>query len=102
MEIRLDDNALNSMIPPMSLQMLAENALKHNQASRAMPLQISLSIKANELVFCNPLQPKQNTEKSTGLGVKNIAERYFNFANKHIRVHKNETHFCIYLPLIFK
>ncbi|MDY0085174.1 MAG: histidine kinase, partial [Bacteroidales bacterium] len=102
MEISLDDNALNSLIPPMSLQMLAENALKHNQASRLMPLQISLSINTNELVFCNPLQPKQNTEKSTGLGIKNIAERYLNFANKHIRVHKNETHFCIYLPLIFK
>lgn len=102
MEISLDDNALNSLIPPMSLQMLAENALKHNQASRLMPLQISLSINTNELVFCNPLQPKQNIEKSTGLGIKNIAERYLNFANKHIRVHKNDSHFCIYLPLIFK
>ncbi len=102
MEIRIDENALNSLIPPMSLQMLAENALKHNQASRVMPLQISLNINAYELVFCNPLQPKQNIEKSTGLGIKNIAERYLNFANKHIRINKNDTHFCIYLPLIFK
>ncbi|HOI31266.1 MAG TPA: histidine kinase, partial [Bacteroidales bacterium] len=101
-EIRLDDTALDSLIPPMSLQMLAENALKHNQASRSNPLQIRMYKESNNLVFCNQLQPKQNTEKSIGLGIKNIEERYLNFAAKQIRVVKNNTNFCVYLPLIPK
>jgi len=102
MKIILEEKTMDTMIPPMSLQMLAENALKHNQASRSSPLQIKLSQEANDLVFCNQLQPKQNNEKSTGLGIKNIKERYLNFAGKQIRVIKNNTHFCVYLPLIPK
>ncbi len=53
----------------MSLQMLVENALKHNVASKTKPLQIEIRANESHLIFSNPLQPKQTKEKSTGLGL---------------------------------
>lgn len=90
-----------SKIPPMTLQMLAENALKHNVASRAKPLIINIDWNANGITVKNNLQPKESAEISTGLGLKNISERYNLFARKKIEIETTEQFFIVKLPIIF-
>jgi hypothetical protein len=90
-----------SKIPPMTLQMLAENALKHNVASRAKPLIINIDWNANGITVKNNLQPKESAEISTGLGLKNISERYNLFAGKKIEIETIDQFFIVKLPIIF-
>ena len=98
--IEIPERCLQSLIPPMSLQMLVENAVKHNVASKSNPLQVVIRFLDNTIVVENRLQPKKNTEKSTGLGLKNIAERYQHFAKADIRVEKSDSLFMVILPII--
>lgn len=100
LHIKLSEGLVETLIPPMSLQMLVENALKHNVASKTKPLQIEIRANESHLIFSNPLQPKQTKEKSTGLGLINIAERYSNFAAKKLQVEQTTTEFIVKLPLI--
>ena len=90
----------NKLIPPMTLQMLAENCLKHNIASKNKPLCIEVFVADNYLVVSNNLQPKNNPEVSTSLGLKNISERYRLFAGKKILIEKTQDKFIVKLPII--
>jgi ligand-binding sensor domain-containing protein len=90
----------NSRIPPMTLQMLAENALKHNIATKNKPLILEVFKDGDYLVVANNLQPKNNPEVSTSLGLKNISERYRLFAGKQIVVDKSLEKFVVKLPVI--
>ncbi|MFO7999682.1 MAG: histidine kinase [Marinilabilia sp.] len=88
-------------IPPLSLQMLIENAIKHNRASEKSPLHIT--IKSNDwagITICNNLQPKKNTY-STGTGLENVRQRYKMLSGKEIKVKETEKSYCIILPLLF-
>ncbi len=88
-------------IPTLSLQMLVENALKHNLYSRERPLLISIStIEGNALVVHNNLQIRELRETTTSLGIKNIKDRYAFYTNKDVLVRKEETYFEVILPLL--
>jgi ligand-binding sensor domain-containing protein len=100
LQIELAATQLETLIPPMSLQMLVENALKHNVASQSKPLQIRIAANETHLIFSNPLQLKQTKEKSTGIGLTNIAERYSHFAAKKLQIEQTATEFIVKLPLI--
>lgn len=63
-------------IVPLTLQMLVENAIKHNIVSAARPLVIDIHIAGTMLVVCNPYQPRPRPEKGTGMGLANIESRY--------------------------
>lgn len=98
--ISLADEILQTFIPPMSLQMLAENAMKHNLITRQNPLQIRIYHEKDYLIVSNDLQLRKSPEASTGLGLKNISERYRIFAGKSIEVEKTQEKFIVKLPLI--
>ncbi len=87
-------------IPPMTLQMLAENALKHNVVSKQKPLHLVLEYQNDTLVMLNNLQAKKQPEISTSLGLKNISERYRLFAGKQVEVVNTGTQFIVKLPVI--
>ena len=88
-------------IPPLSLQMLIENAIKHNRASEKKPLNITLeSNEKGELIICNNLQPKNNVY-STGTGLDNVSRRYRMLSEQDLKTEETETHYCITLPLLF-
>lgn len=87
-------------IPPLTLQLLAENAIKHNIVSKDKPLTFSLETKAGQLIVKNNLYEKINHEPGEGLGLQNIKNRFMLIADKEVNIEKNDTHFIITLPLI--
>lgn len=87
-------------IVPVALQMLIENAIKHNIVSRAKPLQVSIAVKDEQLVVKNNLQIKTQVEHSTQIGLQNITQRYKIITGKAIKVDKDQNSFSVSLPLI--
>jgi two-component system, LytTR family, sensor kinase len=87
-------------IIPLTLQLLIENAVKHNRMSSKNPLSINISISGNMLVVSNPLQPRNLIEGTTGLGLKNIINRYKLLVDKQVVVEKSEAFFTVKIPLI--
>ncbi len=87
-------------IPAFSLQMLMENAVKHNVISRSKPLHIRMWSDEEMFIFQNTYQPKQSILHSTGIGLKNINSRFELLTQRAIRIEQTATHFRVYLPLI--
>ena len=88
-------------IPTLTLQMLVENALKHNQYSKEKPLQISISnIQGDALVVKNNLQKRVKPEETTQMGLQNIKKRYAYYTNKQVLVREEETYFEVIIPLL--
>jgi LytS/YehU family sensor histidine kinase len=101
--LNVPDKYLNYYIIPAALQMLIENAIKHNIVSKSRPLQIVLSANGRELLMVkNNLQPKQLPEESSQIGLQNISQRYEMITGKNIEVLKDEHNFIVGIPLIQK
>jgi ligand-binding sensor domain-containing protein/uncharacterized membrane-anchored protein YhcB (DUF1043 family) len=98
--ITLDNEVLKTCIPPMTLQLLVENAIKHNSISKSSPLRIEIFNQENQLFVKNIISPKIHPEKSTGVGLQNIKSRYSLLFSKQIKVSKSDTHFEVILPII--
>ncbi len=100
-EFRLDINTSQYDLPILSLQMLVENALKHNYFSREAPLVIEIYNEGSEfLVVRNNLKKRELHEKPTKLGLQNIMNRYQMLLDKFIIVKEDEAYFTVKLPLI--
>lgn len=99
--IDIDDSKLSMLIPPVTLQLFIENALKYNRTEEENPLVINIySNDEDELVVSNTLLPLIKKHSSTGLGLKNIIDRYALLGDREpIIVQNNET-FTIKVPLI--
>lgn len=92
---------LSYQIIPVAVQMLLENAIKHNIASRQKPLHISLSVNEKKrLTVMNNLQPRLVEESSTQIGLENISKRYELITGKTIEIEKTDDHFVVSLPLM--
>ena len=100
LETSLDEAGSTLMLPPCSLQILIENAIKHNEFSDSEPLHIRISITAQHLKVSNPVKPKLYAVSSTGIGLKNLGARYRLLANQSIVVENNRDRFTVKLPLI--
>ncbi len=87
-------------IPPISLQILLENAIKHNELSIINPLTIYVSVSSNHIVLKNRIIQKTYSPPSTGTGLNNLDNRYKLLTGKNIIVHKNNETFVVRLPLI--
>ena len=91
-----------SMIPPLVLQMLVENAIKHNVISEENPLSIHIFVEGDFIVVENNVQPKSGqVEDSTGVGLDNICKRYEFLTDKKVTVIHGEK-FTVKLPLILQ
>ena len=89
-----------SMIVPLSLQLLLENAVKHNVVQPEKPLTIKIYENANYLSIENNLQPKKILNTSSGFGLNNIKQRYNILTNKEVMILKNESLFKVQLPIL--
>jgi len=88
-------------IPTLSLQMLVENALKHNQYSKEKPLHITISnIQKDALAVKNNLQRRTKTEDTTKMGLQNIKKRYAHYTNKQVLVREEADCFEVIVPLL--
>lgn len=88
------------MIPPISLQTLVENAIKHNSFSESAPLIIEVNIDTEDLIICNNYQQKEYPLLSSGIGLQNLNSRYFLLTRKTIQIIQNQDLFQVRLPLI--
>lgn len=94
-------NCEDCFLPPLSLQLLLENAIKHNIASQDHPLFIQILQKENELLVSNTFQPKSSqNEPSTGVGLENIRLRYKILSKKRPEIIQTENEFLVRLPLL--
>lgn len=94
--ITIADNHQN--IVPLSLQLLVENALKHNEVSEEKPFEINIFAEEEYIVVQNPLQPKMLDVPSKGIGLKNLIARYKFLTDKEVLVLSDETDFIVKLP----
>lgn len=98
--INVDQRLLHTNMPPLTLQLLIENAVKHNIASTARQLRITIRNTDNILEVINNLQPKASVQHNTGIGLANVAQRYRLLFDKEISIEKTETAFTVKLPLV--
>lgn len=96
----IPDNYLSHKIIPLSLQILFENAIKHNIASRKKPLKIEVFVEGNKLVVQNNLQRKEQVMHSTKVGLENIKTRYQYFTKETITITETADYFMVHIPLI--
>lgn len=100
-KINIDQQSREKSIAPLTLQMLVENAIKHNVVSKTAPLYVELYIDdLGELVVKNNLQVKKSLEKSTKTGLDNIRKRYQYLGNQEIKVITSQQYFRVTIPLI--
>jgi sensor histidine kinase YesM len=97
--INIDDTLLQKSIPPMSLQLLVENAIKHNVANKLHHLKIEIFIEENLLVVRNNLNVKESTY-STHTGLQTLIQQYQLIETREVEVIKNEEYFIVKLPII--
>ena len=90
----------NSEILPVSLQILVENAIKHNKATRENPLIISIGIENNYVVVRNNLQKMGVSLKSTGIGLRNLSQRINLVTGKTVIIEETSNEFIVKIPLI--
>jgi PAS domain S-box-containing protein len=99
--IRIPDNKKNYRVIPLAMQLLIENAIKHNSMSKKSPLVIDIFIDDdNHLNVVNNLQEREAHMASTGVGLKNIQNRYRLLNNTIPVFEKSETHFRALIPLV--
>lgn len=98
--LRVPEEAMNLQLVPLSLQILFENAVKHNIISEEHPLQIELWVENERLIVRNNLQRKRQAMPSTRLGLQNIKNRYTFFSEEKVDVIETKDHFTVSLPLI--
>lgn len=101
-DINIRDQWYPRKLPPMTLQMLIENAVKHNAVDIETPLKICIETTGdgNWLVVVNTLRRRSSMEESVGTGLNNIRERYRLLAGKEIAVEESDQEFKVCVPLI--
>lgn len=100
-EMNMGPEAELMMLPPLTLQMLLENAVKHNIASEENPLKIEISADSKILKVRNNVNLKMEDERTkSGTGLKNIQDRIAYFSSEEIQVKKAEDLFEVWVPLI--
>ncbi len=87
-------------IPPLTLQLLAENAVKHNTISSSKPLQITVRIDDTHLVLRNNLNPKLQQAAGEHVGLENIQNRFRLLTKKGVEIQVNDNNFTVLIPLI--
>ena len=90
----------NYKIVPLSLQLLLENAVKHNAISAEQPLKIIISIQDDELQITNNFNKKKILNKGTGVGLLNIIERYELITDRKVIIEQTKETFSVILPLL--
>ncbi|MNL11282.1 Sensor histidine kinase YehU [compost metagenome] len=100
LEINISPEAMTLHIPRFSLQILIENAIKHNELNKEKPLSISIIETQGQLVVRNTMLLKNPDIDSAGYGTQMIAHVYDFYQVQGFEIQHNETDFIVYLPFI--
>ena len=99
-EINVSEERMARFVPPCSIQLLIENATKHNAVSAENPLVVKVETKDDCVHVSNNIVPKVTKSASTGLGQKYIRQLYADLSGKNVEIVKTETDYCVILPLL--
>src|SRR5262249_54862694 len=88
------------LIPAISLQVLLENAVKHNALDEKAPLEIDLALVADRLHVSNPVRRRTASAPSAGVGLANLEERYRHLVGEPPEIREERTRFTVVLPLV--
>ncbi len=100
-DLNIAQDAFYFMLPPLTIQMLIENAIKHNNITEARPLQIRITTNGNRLHVCNSLFEKpEDLKTKSGTGLKNIKARFSYFTDEELIFQKNEKEFRASVPML--
>lgn len=97
---QLSDGLKDRYLPPLSLQEVISNAIKHNIIDAKNPLHLSISTNSDHLVVRNNLNPRKGLVESTGTGQTNIKERYHLLQHSQANFHKDQEYYTAELPLL--
>ena len=87
-------------IPPLTMQLLAENAIKHNAVSKESPLGIDIYMHEEKLVIRNNINKKITKSEGAGMGLQNIISRYTLLDNQNVIIKNDEQYFTVSLPVL--
>jgi two-component system LytT family sensor kinase len=99
-DIKIDAATGQCLIPPFTLQLLVENAVKHNEVSAEKALWIELQHIEDQLVIRNNIQKRKSPVPSTGVGLTNIISKYQLLSDKEVEICESDQEFIIRLPLL--
>ena len=99
-EVDIQPKAHVRLVPPLSLQLLVENALKHNIISKSKPLQLQIYQEDEDLIVKNNLQLRSEKEASTGIGLENLHQRYALLSERLPQFSQSPTTYEARIPLL--
>ncbi|MCD7796060.1 MAG: histidine kinase [Alistipes sp.] len=97
-ETHIAEKYMEAQLPPLTLQLLLENVVKHNVVSATYPMLISLSVADDVLSVANTFHPR-HSESSTGVGLRNLHNRCLIAIGRGIEIQRSETRFIVKIPL---
>jgi LytS/YehU family sensor histidine kinase len=100
LHMQVMEAALDRMVPPLTVQLLVENALKHNRASEGEPLTVELVADERRLTVSNPDRPREAMAGSTGFGINSIRQRYQALTPEPVIISRENGRFSVTIPLI--
>lgn len=105
LDVRIDDDYRDHPLPPLTLQLLIENVIKHNVINSNNPMPIALSTESGAdgvwLCVSNPVKLKKGVSTS-GRGLKNLSQRYKLLCDKDIVIEKKDNKFVVKIPLMYE
>ncbi|MGE0076302.1 MAG: sensor histidine kinase [Bacteroidales bacterium] len=100
LNIDVDSSLYSSYVAPLSLQMLLENAIKHNIISKDKPLVVTISATENYIRVSNNLQKRDLDQPTSGFGLKNITDRYSYLSSRSVEISENDLYFTVSIPIL--
>lgn len=100
LSLEVHNGSRQAYIAPLTLQILVENAVKHNIISKSRPLKIEISTDEEYITVRNNLQKKIAMDLSTGFGLQSIANRYALLIDRAVRIEEGEDYFSVSIPII--
>lgn len=99
LDYKIDAEKLNKLIPPLTLQILIENAIKHNEISAEKPLIVEIFNKGNYIIISNNIN-KKNSIDSKGIGLSSIKKQYEYFDDYNFEYKIDDDKFIVKIPLL--
>ncbi|QMW04722.1 sensor histidine kinase [Spirosoma foliorum] len=100
MQTVTDEQANRYSIAPLTLQLLLENVVKHNQMSSEQPLTVLIYVEGEYLIVSNPILLRPTPQRSTGMGLQNIKNRYRLLTDKAVEATEQDGFFVVKIPLL--
>ncbi len=98
--INIDPADLDKQLPPLALQSMVENAVKHNEISESNPLIVKIFSKDDAICVENPIRPRTTLAEGTGSGLANLQKRYFLLAKRNMFISTENNSFSVELPFL--